>query len=363
MQNITNRLITAILFACLIAGSSQAEVVNTYHPLHVGDRWVYETPFSMGEDTPRKQEIVVESRELNGGEYVFKVKNTPDRGSGSYQWNRVTENGEVLFTALGTEQGFVLADWDPPLIIMQGKAGEVGRTWDVVFESYHADYPDSVLKSVTKFIVESTQDTVVVPAGVFRDCIKVKMEVYHHDGTLTSIVNIWYAPNVGRIASITEKPENERHCEVLVEYEVKDSEVKQAPDLQLTGVDGNNVTLSGYIGNVVVLGFWSTMIEKSVEILPFLQQLHEEYKGISVSVIGINTFEEKTPDDVRELLVKQNTGFINLLDKDDIAADKFELKNLPGCYVIDKKSLIRYSYDGLPDYGVLKSNIEELRAE
>ncbi len=339
----------------MISGSSQAEVVNTYHPLHVGDRWVYETPFSMGEDIPQKLKVVVEDRDLNGGEYVYKVRNESHGSNSSYWWLRVTDSGDVLFTALGIEQG-VLADWDPPLMIMPGKACEVGRTWDVVLDDQHADYPD-------KYLVESSQDTVVVPAGVFRDCIKVKTEIYGPDGRLTKTFTTWYAPNVGKVASILEKPDHEKHCEVLVEYEVKDSDVRQAYDFHLTDIEDNTVTLSGFTGNVVVLGFWSSMIEKSIDILPFLRKLHEEFRGKSVSVIGINTFEEKTPDDVRELLSKYNNGFINLLDNDDTVADKFELKKLPGCYMIDKKGLIRYSYDGLPDYGIVKKNIEELRVE
>ena len=297
MQNNTNRLITAILFACLIAGSSHAEVVNTYHPLHVGDRWVYETPFSTDEDIPGKQETVVESRELNGGEYVYKVKYINDSSSDTFHLLRVTENGDVLFTALGIKQG-ILADWDPPLIIMPEKAGEIGCSWEVVHEGYHPDFPDSVMKSISPFLVESVQDTVVVPAGIFRGCLKVKGEIYKPDGSLERSFTSWYAPNVGKVASILEKPDHEKHCEVLVEYEVKDSDVRQAHDFHLPDVDGNDVSLSDFKGSVVVLGFWSSMIEPSVGILPFLRQLHDEYNGKSVSIIGINTFEEKTPDDV-----------------------------------------------------------------
>ena len=56
----------------------------------------------------------------------------------------------------------------------------------------------------------------------------------------------------------------------------------------------------------------------------------------------------------------------NSFEKDLVkrkAAYRFSAQAVPGAYVIDKKGLIRYRYDGLPDLSTIKRNIEELSIE
>lgn len=105
-----------------------------------------------------------------------------------------------------------------------------------------------------------------------------------------------------------------------------------APDFTLTGVDGNQVTLSDLEGQVVVLDFWATWCSPCVEGLPELQALHERYADRGVVVLAIN-IEEK-PEEVRDFLAGRSYTFPVLLDADAQVTNQYGVQAIPHHVVI-----------------------------
>jgi thiol-disulfide isomerase/thioredoxin len=64
---------------------------------------------------------------------------------------------------------------------------------------------------------------------------------------------------------------------------------QQAPDFDLTLLDGTNLNLTALEGNVVVLNFWASWCAPCKEEMPLLQQLAADARtrGDSVQVVGI----------------------------------------------------------------------------
>lgn len=90
---------------------------------------------------------------------------------------------------------------DPPSLVLRRPVA-VGDTWDAGSTSTTIA-PGAVIS--TRATVESVTDSVTVPAGTFRDCIRVvsngrvTAEAQNVEGPVEIIVGtrVWYAPGVG----------------------------------------------------------------------------------------------------------------------------------------------------------------------
>ena len=58
-----------------------------------------------------------------------------------------------------------------------------------------------------------------------------------------------------------------------------------APDFALKSMTGENLRLSEYRGEVVILNFWSTDCGTCVLQMPAVQKLYEQYRGSGLQVL------------------------------------------------------------------------------
>ena len=66
-----------------------------------------------------------------------------------------------------------------------------------------------------------------------------------------------------------------------------------APPFTLSGLDGNEVSLSDFKGQYVFLDFWQTLCSRSAMELPHLLQLHSDYKEDNIAFVSISIDENK----------------------------------------------------------------------
>ncbi len=221
MRRISKCISVCILYLFVNILTVKAQETNQYYPLQVGNRWEYKLE-SVDETIPKQSEIVVEAFTHKFGIDVFEVRSKDlHKDNGSCHWYEVTNDGAVVWRALGTADKLVLVEWEPTLVILPGKPAETGKTWKHVIEQFRSDYPDSVFYAVTNFTVENVKETVTVPAGVFTDCIKIKCAEYDPGGTFIRELYHWYAPGVGNVKTIVKEPDGKSLQEELVAYEVK----------------------------------------------------------------------------------------------------------------------------------------------
>jgi cytochrome c-type biogenesis protein len=132
-----------------------------------------------------------------------------------------------------------------------------------------------------------------------------------------------------------------------------------APEIILKDLNGKTVKLSDYRGKVVILNFWASWCPPCREEMPELDQANKEFEKSNDAVL----LSVDLTDGVRETVEKANK-FISdnkysmrvLLDTEGLAADEYEITNIPTTYIIDKQGKVYdrivgpTSKDALMDY-------------
>jgi thiol-disulfide isomerase/thioredoxin len=67
---------------------------------------------------------------------------------------------------------------------------------------------------------------------------------------------------------------------------------KLAPDFTLKDLDGKDVSLSQYKGQVVLLNFWATWCDPCFIEIPWLIEMQQKYSGKGFTILGVALDEE-----------------------------------------------------------------------
>ncbi len=136
-----------------------------------------------------------------------------------------------------------------------------------------------------------------------------------------------------------------------------------APDFALKSMSGENLRLSEYRGEVVVLSFWSTDCGTCVLQMPAVQKLYEQYRDDGLQVLGINI--DRNPRKAREMVEKLELVYPVLFDAERSVSREDKLNALPFVVVIDRDGAIRYTHSRYrsTDRHLYRGQIDELLAE
>lgn len=119
-----------------------------------------------------------------------------------------------------------------------------------------------------------------------------------------------------------------------------------APDWALKDFDGNEVSLSGLRGNVVIIDFWATWCGPCRKTMPLIDKFFQDNKRPNVKVFGINVWErQKDPEKVKGF-VKSNGFKFPILFGDDKVASNYGVTGIPTLFVIAPDGKIAYRHVG-----------------
>jgi peroxiredoxin len=134
-----------------------------------------------------------------------------------------------------------------------------------------------------------------------------------------------------------------------------------APQLQLTDIDGNPVSLSKLDGQVVLLNNWAFWCPPCRDELPELQAYFDAHREQGFTIIGIEAGDEK--EDVVYHVKLFKMTYPIWLDPNGYSSKAFNNSNLPNSYVIDKKGRVRLSWVGAIDQAMLEKYVTPLLKE
>ena len=121
-------------------------------------------------------------------------------------------------------------------------------------------------------------------------------------------------------------------------------EKTSAPDFTLKSTDGNNLRLSEFRGEVVLINFWASWCGPCRQEMSILSELHDRYKSLGFTVLGINVEEDST--DARRLLGKMPVSFPVLLDTTSRVSRQYDVVAMPSTVLVDRNGNMRYLHKG-----------------
>lgn len=133
-----------------------------------------------------------------------------------------------------------------------------------------------------------------------------------------------------------------------------------APPFTLKTIDGKQVSLADYKGQVVLLNLWATWCPSCVRETPRLVRLHEKYTAQGFAVLGINTTYQDEQAKIEQFVRDQRVSYPILLDTEDKFGSAYRARLLPTSYLISRSGKIVQVRVGEIDEAQLEEQITAL---
>ena len=135
-----------------------------------------------------------------------------------------------------------------------------------------------------------------------------------------------------------------------------------APSIKLNKLSGEEISISDFSGEVVLLNFWAAWCPPCVRGIPQFQALHEQYNAHGLVVLGIS-LDQRGVDDMKSFVAKYGVTYPNLIADQDAATQFNGLVSLPTTFLIDRNGTIVKHYAGYTDQSVFQEDIKTALAE
>ena len=121
-------------------------------------------------------------------------------------------------------------------------------------------------------------------------------------------------------------------------------EQSAAPDFTLKSIEGENLKLSEYRGEVVLINFWASWCGPCLQEMPVLSELHDKYKALGFTALGVNVEEDSAK--ARKLLKELPVSFPVLLDNESVVSKQYNVVAMPSTVLVDRNGNMRYLHKG-----------------
>jgi len=121
-------------------------------------------------------------------------------------------------------------------------------------------------------------------------------------------------------------------------------EGQPAPDFALKSSTGENLRLSEYRGDVVMINFWATWCGPCRQEMPLLDALHSRYQRVGFSLLGVNIDDDSRR--AMQMIEELGVSFPVLFDARKEVSELYEVEAMPVTVIVDREGNIRYIHHG-----------------
>lgn len=151
----------------------------------------------------------------------------------------------------------------------------------------------------------------------------------------------------------------EANSETIVDLEPAPIAGHPAPDFTLKTLEGQDVTLSDFRGQPVIVNFWATWCGPCRIEMPHLQAAYENNQQ-EVVVLGVNLTQRDSVEEVPAFLDEFGLTFPIVLDENGEVATTYNVIGQPASVFIDEDGLIHTVFQGPVNEEFINERIDEL---
>jgi peroxiredoxin len=123
-----------------------------------------------------------------------------------------------------------------------------------------------------------------------------------------------------------------------------DLEGQVAPDFALKSSTGENLRLSEYRGDVVMINFWATWCGPCRQEMPLLDELYTRYERVGFSLLGVNIDDDSRR--AMQMIEELGVSFPVLFDTRKEVSELYEVEAMPVTVLVDREGNVRYVHHG-----------------
>ncbi len=117
-----------------------------------------------------------------------------------------------------------------------------------------------------------------------------------------------------------------------------------APDFTLKSHNGENLRLSEFRGEVVMINFWASWCGPCRQEMPLLDELYTQYQPLGFTILGVNVEEDSSK--AKQLLKDIPVSFPVLFDNDSTVSKLYDVVAMPSTVLVDRSGNVRYLHQG-----------------
>ena len=133
---------------------------------------------------------------------------------------------------------------------------------------------------------------------------------------------------------------------------------KDAPDFVLKGMDGRNLRMSEFRGQVVLVNFWARWAGDSRQEMSALDRINTIYQRAGLVVIGVSVDEDINR--AREFAGAMKVSYPILFDTGSNVGRDYLLQKMPVTILVDRAGVVRYSSVGFKQ-GDERAYLDQIR--
>jgi len=121
-------------------------------------------------------------------------------------------------------------------------------------------------------------------------------------------------------------------------------EGQDAPDFALKSSTGENLRLSEYRGDVVMINFWATWCGPCRQEMPLLDELYSRYQRVGFDLLGVNIDDDS--DRAMQMVRELGVSFPVLFDSRKEVSKLYEVEAMPVTVLVDREGRVRHVHHG-----------------
>ena len=121
-------------------------------------------------------------------------------------------------------------------------------------------------------------------------------------------------------------------------------EGQAAPDFALKSSTGENLRLSEFRGDVVMINFWATWCGPCRQEMPLLDELYTRYERVGFNLLGVNIDDDSRR--AMQMIEELGVNFPVLFDAKKEVSKLYEVDAMPVTVLVDREGNVRHVHHG-----------------